>query len=90
MSIYYFVNNIFINKNYFFELNKINLTLYFHLINIFTKIVIVRNNNKQTIKIFKNFRLKYFFEINYFNVFIVNSKTIELTIKTFRLIYKIL
>ena len=89
MSIYYFVNSIFINKNYSFKLNKINLTFYFHLINIFTKIVIVRNNNKQTIKIFKNFRLKHFFEINYFNVFIVNSKTIELIIKVFRSIYKI-
>ena len=90
MSIYYFVDNIFIDKNYFFESNKINLTFYFYLINIFIKAIIVRNNNKQTIKIFKNFRLKYFFEINYFNVFIVNLKIVKLTIKVFCSIHKIL
>ena len=90
MSIYYFVDNIFIDQDYFFKSNKTNLTLYFHLMNIFIKIVIVRNNNKQTIKIFKNFRLKYFFEINYFNIFIVNSETVELTIKVFCSIHKTL
>ena len=88
MSIYYFADSIFIDKNYFFESNKINLTLYSHLMNIFTKTIIVRNNNKQTIKIFKNFRLKHFFEMNYFNAFIVSSKIVELIIKAFRLIYK--
>ena len=83
ISIYYFVNNFFKNKNYFFESNEFDFTLYVYFINIFIKIILVRNNNKQIVKISRNFCFDHLIEINYFNIFFVSENVENLIIKTF-------
>ena len=90
ISIYYFVDNFFNNKNYFFESNEFDFILYVYFINVFIKIIFVRNNNKQIVKISRNFRFDYFIEINYFNVFFVNENVENLIMKMSRFIHKTL
>lgn len=46
-------------RNFLFELfNKINVTLYHHVMNFFTNIMIVKNDFFKFVRIFKNFRFE--------------------------------
>ena len=89
ISIHYLVDNIFNDRNYFFESNEIELILYVHFMNIFIEIIFVRNDDKQTVKISRNYRLDYFIELDYSNAFFVNDDNVDLIMKTSRIIHKI-
>ena len=89
ISIHYFVDNIFNNRNYFFESNEIEFILYVHFMNIFIEIIFVRNDDKQIVKISRNYRLNYFIEFDYSNTFFVNDDNVDLVMKTSRIIHKI-
>ena len=67
ISIYY--NIISIDKNFFFELNKFNFSLYAHLINFKFKHILVKNKNNQIVYISRNCRIKRMIELNFFNAF---------------------
>ena len=59
-----------ITKNFLFESNdNFNFILYAHFVDAFTKSIVVRNDKKFSIMIFKNFRLNKIFEIDFFNNF---------------------
>ena len=57
--------------------------------NIFIEVIFVRNDDKQIVKISRNYRLNYFIELDYFNAIFVNDDNVDLIIKTSRIIHKI-
>ena len=89
ISIHYFVDNISNDRDYFFESNEIEFILYAHFMNIFIETIFVRNDDKQAVKISRNYRLNYFIEFDYSNAFFVNDDNVDLIMKTFRIIHKI-
>lgn len=84
--------NLSINKNFLFESNdNFELKIYVHIINVFIIIILIRNDKNVSIKIFKNYRLRRIFEINFFNTFYIqNDKNVRcLIIKKSKFIHKI-
>ena len=66
-----FIHHSFLstNKNFLFKfVDDINLTLFVHIIDTFIFVVIIRNDEHQIIKNFRNFRLKRINELKYINV----------------------
>ena len=75
-----FIHHSFLstNRNFLFELvDDINLTLFAHMIDTFIFAVMIRNDEHQTIKISRNFRLKRISELKYINVFQIHAENIE-------------
>ena len=68
-------------RDYFFEPVEANFSIYSHVVDTAINVVLVRNNNVESIKIFKNFRLSKLIEIEHFNVFHVKSKSSDLAIR---------
>ena len=65
--------------------------MYAHLVDVFTKTIIIRNDNDMSIQISRNFRLKKVFELKYFNVFYVfneKNNVHELTMKQSIFVHK--
>ena len=57
-------------KDFLFESNdNFNFILYAHLVDAFTKSIVVRNDKEFSIMISRNFRLSKIFEIDFFNDF---------------------
>ena len=90
-----FIHHSFLStsKNFLFEfVDDINLTLFAHIIDTFIFVVIIRNDEHQTIKISRNFRLKRISELKYINVFQIHAENIEemkfLTIKKLKFTHK--
>ena len=81
------------NKDFLFEfVDDINLTLFVYMIDTFIFVVMIRNDEHQTIKISRNFRLKWINELKYINVFQIYVENIEkmkfLTIKKSKFTHK--
>ena len=81
------------NKDFLFEfVDDINLTLFAYIIDTFIFAVMIRNDESQTIKIFRNFRLKRINELKYINAFQIHAENVEemksLTIKEFKFTHK--
>ena len=75
-------DELFVNRDFFFEFDDIEFILYAHFVDFFIKIILITNNTNVSIKISRNFRLKKFVELNYFNVFHVDEQNvIELTVR---------
>ena len=68
-------------RDYFFEPVEINFSIYSHVVDTAISVVLVRNNNVESIKIFRNFRLSKLVEIEHFNVLHVESKSSDLAIR---------
>ena len=90
-----FIHHSFLSiiKKILFEFaNDINLTLFVHMIDTFIFVVMIRNDEHQTIKISRNFRLKRINELKYINVFQIYVENVEemksLTIKKFKFTHK--
>ena len=67
-----FIYHLFLStsKNFLFKfVDDINLTMFVHMIDTFSFVVIIRNDEHQIIKFFRNFRLKRINELKYINVF---------------------
>ena len=77
ISIHYLVDNIFNDRDYLFESNETELILYAHLMNISIETILVCNDDKQAVKISRNYRLNYLTELDYSNAFFVRSKSSE-------------
>ena len=67
--IHHILNDIFNDRNYLFESEKLNLIMYAHFMNAIIKVVLIRNDTKQVVQIFRNTRLDRLMKMNYFNVF---------------------
>ena len=89
ISIHYLVDNIFNDRDYLFESNETELILYAHLMNTFIEVILVRNDDKQVVKISRNYRLDYLTEFDYSNAFFVNDDNANLIMKASRIIHKI-
>ena len=46
-----------LNRDFFFESDQLNLTLYAHFINFFLYVILIKNDLNHYIKVFKNYRL---------------------------------
>lgn len=81
ISIYY--TSISSNRDFFFESNKFNLSIYIYLVNFETRNIVVRNNSNKTIYILRNCQLRRIIELEFFNVFyiVVNSNVLDLTLR---------
>ena len=79
------------NKNFLFKFNDnvIELIMYAHFVDAFTFSILIRNNKNYLIKIFKNARFDKIIEINFSNVFqIETNKNVRLLIvKQFKIIH---
>ena len=60
---------IFLDKNFFFELNELNLSIYAYIVNSKTREILIRNEFEKTIHILKNCRLDRIIKFNFFNIF---------------------
>ena len=89
ISIHYLVDNIFNDRDYLFESNETELILYAHLMNTFIEVILVRNDDKQVVKISRNYRLDYLIEFDYSNAFFVNDDNADLIMKASRITHKI-
>ena len=89
ISIHYLVDNISNDRDYLFESDETELILYAHFMNIFIEVILVRNDDKQAVKISRNYRLDYLTELDYSNAFFVNDDNVDLTMKASRTIHKI-
>ena len=69
------------DRDYFFELTKANFSIYCHIVDTITNVVLIRNDKNKTVKISKNFRLNKFVELEHFNAFHVNSESSNFVIR---------
>ena len=65
------------DRNYFFESNEFNLSLYVHLIDFTFKHIVVRNESNQTMHIFRNCRIDHMIEIDFVNAFQIHVDETE-------------
>ena len=75
ISIYY--NIISVDRNFFFELNEFNFSLYAHLVNFKFKHILIKNKNNQIVHISRNCRIKYITELKFFNAFQMHKNEIK-------------
>ena len=67
--VHYLVDELSLNRDFLFELNDIELSLYVHSIDAFTKTILVVNDTNEIISISRNFRLNKLIKFDYFHVF---------------------
>ena len=63
------------SKNFLFELDNdiVELIMYVHIVDVFTFSILIRNDKNFLIKIFKNYRLDKIIEIDFLNVFQIQT-----------------
>ena len=79
------------DKEYLFELEDISyLTTYAQLVNVFTKVVVLRNESNKSIQVSRNHRLSRLNEFDYFNAyhFDIIDDAKSLVAKCFEIIHK--
>ena len=72
--VHYLVDELSFNRDFLFESNDIELSLYVHLIDAFIKAIFVFNDINEIIRISRNFRLNKLIKLNYFQVFYVKKE----------------
>ena len=78
------------DRNYFFEsIFSVHLFIYVHVINLETNVILVQNDIKNVVTISRNFRLKLLNEMNYFNVYMIDTTISKFAIKYFKKKHKI-
>lgn len=71
------------DRDYLFEsINIVNFSIYAHVIDLCTKTILVQNKSVYSVKIFRNFRLHMFNEMNYSNVYLIDFDASNLAIKS--------
>lgn len=86
ITILVYYTSISNNRDFLFELNRLNLLLYAYLVNLETRNIVVRNNSNKTIYILRNCRLRRITKLEFFNIFyiVANSNVLNLILrKTF-------
>ena len=73
------------DRDYLFESNELNLSLYAHLIDFIFKHIVVRNEDSQVVHIFRNCRVDHMIEIDFIDVFQIHvdevSEIVDLTFR---------
>ena len=75
-------NNTLFDRNHFFQLSSADFSIYAHVVNSDTKSLLIRNEESQSIKSSKNFRLNNINDMNYFNAYLIDSKFANFVIKS--------
>ena len=68
------------NRDFFFEFNQLNFTLYAHFIDFSLYVILIKNDSNQHIKIFKNLRFNIVQKIdfdNYYHITFEKKNIIE-------------
>ena len=65
------------NKDFLFESDEFNLSLYVHIINSKIKNIVIQNDNVKTVHISKNCKLNHIMKFDYSNVFQISEKKID-------------
>ena len=73
ISIYYFVDDLSNDRNFLFELENTNFILYAHVIDVFTKIILVINDTNKIVRVFRICRLSKLIELDFSHVFYVEN-----------------
>ena len=71
--VYYFVNDLSNDRNFLFESKNINLILYAHVVNVFTKTILVINDIDKIVRVSRNCRLNKLIELDFSHVFYVEN-----------------
>ena len=82
ISVHYTI--IFSDRNFLFELEELNLTLYAHLVNAETRSIIVRNDEDKTVHLSRNCRVDRMTEVDFSNVFLMKSEMHNLVMKSLK------
>ena len=83
-------NIILSDRNYFFvSIFSVNFSIYAYVINLETNVILIRNDIKNVITISRNFRLNLLNEMNYFNVYMIDTTISKLAIKYSKIQHKI-
>ena len=65
------------DRDYLFESNELNFSLYVHLINFTFKHIVVRNESNQAVHISRNCRVDHMIEIDFVNAFQIHVDEVE-------------
>ena len=76
--VHYLVDELSFDRDFLFELNDIEFSLYVHLIDAFTKTILLVNDTNEVIRISRNFRLNKLIKLNYSQVFYL-KKNFDIT-----------
>ena len=88
INIHHISISFFKNRDFSFESNEFNVTIYVHLLDTSTEIVLVKNNSEQIVKMSRNFCLSRIIKINYSNIYQVDEESVNLTKKNSKSTYK--
>ena len=79
------IDKFFLSKlDYFFKFIEAKISIYSHIVNTIISVILIRNDNVKSIKIFKNFWLNKLIEIEHFNILYVKSKPLIFVIRIFK------
>lgn len=74
-------NIISFNYDYIFKSDEIDFSIYVHVLNANTKVILIKNDINIVLKISRNFRFEKLIEMNNSNVYLMNFNIISLTLK---------
>ena len=73
------------DRDYLFESDELNFSLYAHLVDFTFKHIVVRNEDSQAVHIFRNCRVDHMIEIDFINVFQIHvdqvSEIVDLVLR---------
>ena len=88
--IHHFVDELFVNRDFLFEFDESNLTLYVHIIDVDIKVVLIINDSNTIVKISRNFRLNKLIEFDFSQTYHLNEieNVVELIRRRFKFEHK--
>ena len=69
------------NRHYIFESANANFSIYSHIVDTTTNVILIRNDENRFVKIFRNFHLNKLIEFDYFNVYLISNYLYDLIIR---------
>ena len=69
------------NRHYIFESANANFSIYSHIVNTITNVILIRNDENKFVKIFRNFHLNKLIKFDYFNVYLINNDLYDLIVR---------
>ena len=69
------------NRHYIFESANANFSIYSHIVDTTTNVILIRNDENRLIKIFRNFHLNKLIKLDYFNVYLIDNDLYDLIIR---------
>ena len=70
-----------LNRDFFFESDQLNVTLYAHFIDFSLYIILIKNDSNYYVKVFKNYRLDMIQKVdfdNYYHIIFEKTNVVEM------------